>query len=368
MKIGIVGCGNISDIYLKNLTSVFHNTEVLACADLDEQKALEKQEKYKIPFIMTLDEMLACKDIDLILNITTPQSHYSISKKALMAGKHVYVEKPLALNYSDGKELVELAREKGLYLGCAPDTFLGSGLQTCEKLISEGKIGKPIAAGAYMLCHGHEAWHPSPEFYYDIGGGPLFDMGPYYITALVRLLGRAESVTACCGKAFQERTITSSEKYGKKIEVKVDTHNAGIIKFENGAIATLVTSFDIWGNNMPKIEIYGTEGSLSVPNPNTFGGPVRATLTDKKRKFEETELRSPYYDNSRGIGISEMVLAISEKRPNNASGLLALHVLEIMESIIKSSKEGKTIMLETAPNQPIALDWNIPLGNLKTLN
>jgi predicted dehydrogenase len=204
MKIGVVGCGNISDIYFKNLTSVFNNTEVLACTDLDEQKALAKKEKYAIPYVMTLDEMLECKDIDLILNITTPQSLYSITKKALMAGKHVYVEKPLALNYSDGKELVELASEKGLYLGCAPDTFLGAGIQTCEKLINEGKIGKPVAAGAYMLCHGHETWHPSPEFYYDIGGGPLFDMGPYYITALVRLLGRAESVTACCGKPFQE--------------------------------------------------------------------------------------------------------------------------------------------------------------------
>ena len=366
MKIGVVGCGNISDIYLKNLTSVFNNTEVVACADLDEQKALEKKEKYKIPFVMTLDEMLACKDIELILNITTPQSHYSISKKALMAGKHVYVEKPLALNYSDGKDLVGLAIEKGLYLGCAPDTFLGAGIQTCEKLLREGKIGKPVAAGAYMLCHGHESWHPSPEFYYDIGGGPLFDMGPYYITTLVRLLGRAESVSACCGKAFEERIITSSEKYGKKIDVKVDTHNAAIIQFESGAIVTLVTSFDIWGHNMPKIEIYGTEGSLSVPNPNTFGGPVRATLTDKKR-FDEVELHSPYDDNSRGIGISEMVLAISEERTNNASGLLALHVLEIMESIIKSSKEGKRIILESSLDQPVALDWNVALGNLKTL-
>ena len=365
MKIGVVGCGNISDIYFKNLTSVFNNTEVLACADLDEQKALAKKEKYAIPYVMTLDEMLECKDIDLILNITTPQSHYSITKKALMAGKHVYVEKPLALHYSEGKELVELAAEKGLYLGCAPDTFLGAGIQTCEKLINEGKIGKPVAAGAYMLCHGHETWHPSPEFYYDIGGGPLFDMGPYYITALVRLLGRAESVTACCGKAFQERIITSKDKYGKKIDVKVDTHNAAIIKFESGTIVTLVTSFDVWGNNMPNLEIYGTDGSLSIPDPNTFGGVVHATLTDKK-KFEDVKLCSPYYDNSRGIGLSEMVLAISEGRANNASGLLALHVLEIMESIIKSSKEGKAIILESTPSQPVVLDWNIPLGDLKT--
>ena len=367
MKIGIVGCGNISDIYFENLTSVFNNTEVFACADLDEQKAIAKKEKYAIPYVMTLDEMLECNDIDLILNITTPQSHYSITKKALIAGKHVYVEKPLALNYSDGKELVELAAEKGLYLGCAPDTFLGAGIQTCEKLIKEGKIGRPVAAGAYMLCHGHETWHPSPEFYYDIGGGPLFDMGPYYITALVRLLGRAESVTACCGKAFQERIITSKDKYGQKIDVKVDTHNAGIIKFENGAIATLVTSFDVWANNVPNLEIYGTEGSLSVPDPNSFGGVVGATLTDKK-KFEDVELCSHYFENSRGIGLSEMALAISEGRINNASGSLALHVLEIMESIIKSSKEGKTIILESAPSESVALDWDIPLGDLKTFN
>ncbi len=365
MKIGVVGCGNISDIYFKNLTSVFKNTEVYACADLDEQKALDKKEKYNVPFIMTLDEMLECKDIDVILNITTPQSHYSISKKALMAGKHVYVEKPLALKFADGKELVALASKKGLYLGCAPDTFLGAGIQQCEKLIKNGQIGRPVSAGAYMLCHGHETWHPSPEFYYDIGGGPLFDMGPYYLTALLRLLGRAKSVTACCGKGFNERTITSAEKYGKKIEVKVDTHNASIIKFESGAIATLVTSFDVWGNNMPKMEIYGTEGSLSVPDPNTFGGPVLATVTSKK-KFDEIELSSPYCDNSRGIGLSEMILAISQKRINNASGQLALHVLEIMESIIKSSNEGQTIMLESSPTSPVALDWEVELGELKT--
>ena len=241
MNVGIVGCGNISGIYLKNLTTVFGNVTVYACADLDAAKAKAAQEKYGIPHVMTFDEMLLSDEIETILNLTTPGSHYALSKRALLAGKNVYVEKPLALRYEDGKELVAIAKEKGLYLGCAPDTFLGAGIQTCMRLIGEGAIGRPIAASAFMMCRGHESWHPAPEFYYDIGGGPLLDMGPYYITALVRLLGRAESVMAYGAKAFEERTITSEPKKGTKIPVKVDTHNAGVIRIENGALAVFTS-------------------------------------------------------------------------------------------------------------------------------
>ena len=190
MKIGLVGCGNISGIYLENLTNVFQNTSFYACADLDAEKAKNAAEKYNISHIMTFEQMLECQDIDIILNLTTPKGHYPISKQALLKGKHVYVEKPLALTYAQGKELIEIARKKGLYIGCSPDTFLGAGIQTCAQLIKDGQIGKPIAATAFMMCHGHESWHPDPEFYYNIGSGPLFDMGPYYITALVRLLGK----------------------------------------------------------------------------------------------------------------------------------------------------------------------------------
>lgn len=365
MKIGIVGCGNISGIYLKNLTELFHNAEIYACSDLDEEKVKTAAEKYGIAHVMTFDEMLECKEIELILNLTTPAGHYPLTKRALLAGKHVYSEKPLALKYADGKELCALAEAKGLYLGCAPDTFLGAGIQTSKKLIEDGAIGRPVAGSAFMMCRGHESWHPSPEFYYDIGGGPMLDMGPYYITALVRLLGRAESVMAYGGRAFEERTITSEPKKGTKIPVKVDTHNAGVICFANGALVTLVTSFDVSKHSMPKIELYGTEGSLSVPDPNTFGGPVKLSTLEKK-DFVEQKLISPYFENSRGLGLSETVLACAEGRINNASGRLALHVLEIMEAFTRSSETGCRIELESTPSESVPMDWSVEKGALRT--
>lgn len=364
MNIGLVGCGNISGIYLSNLTNLFSNTTFYACADLDAHKAQSAAENYNIPHVMTFEQMLNCDEIEIILNLTTPKSHYEISKQALLNGKHVYIEKPLALTYAQGKELLEIAGEKGLYIGCAPDTFLGAGIQTCSNLIKDGEIGKPVAATAFMMCHGHEGWHPDPEFYYDIGGGPLFDMGPYYITALVRLLGRAQSVMAYGSRAYDERTITSSPKNGQKIKVKVDTHIAGLVRFENGAIATIVMSFDVWSHNMPHIEIYGTDGSMQVPDPNGFCGPV---LLAKKgsQSFEDIPLITPYDENSRGIGLSEMVLAIEQKRMNNASGALALHVLEIMEGLVKSAQQDRLIELESRPSDEVALDWKVKKGEIK---
>lgn len=365
MRIGIVGCGNISGIYLKNLSTLFKNTEVYACCDLDMDKAKAQAEKYGIKNVLTIDEIMSCPNIDIILNITPPGGHFQICKRALLSGKHVYVEKPLSLTYKEGKELVSLAEEKGLYIGCAPDTFMGAGIQTSIELIKSGAIGTPVGGAAYMMCPGHESWHPSPEFYYDFGGGPLFDMGPYYITALVRLLGKVKSVYAVGKRAFEERTITSEPKYGKKIPVKVDTHNTGIITFENGAVITLVTSFDVVNHNMPDIEIYGTEGSISVPDPNTFGGPVLLS-TRSERKFKQVPLISPYSENSRGMGISDMALAIKEGRMNNASGKLALHVLEIMEAFTVSSENNISVDIQSTPSDEIALDWSASVGELKT--
>ena len=365
MKLGIVGCGNISDIYLKNLTAVFENTTVCAVCDLDDAKATAQAQKYHIEKVLTLDEMLADPEIDIVLNITTPKTHYDICKKVLLAGKHVYVEKPLSVSYSEGKELLSIAKERSLYIGGAPDTFLGAGLQTAINLINSGAIGKPIGGAAYMMCSGHESWHPSPEFYYDIGGGPLFDMGPYYITALVRLLGPVKSVYAVGTRAFAERTITSKPKSGNKIPVKVDTHNVGILSFENGAVVTLVTSFDVMAHTMPNIELYGTEGSIKVPDPNKFGGSVQLA-TREERQFTDVPLISKYSENSRGIGIAEMILAINESRTSNASGELALHVLEIMEAFLKSSERGAPVFIESVPSPGIKLNWNVEIGELKT--
>ena len=366
MNVGVVGCGNISTIYLKNLTELFTNVNVYGVADLDEEKAKNASEKYNVP-VMTLDEMLSDKNVDIILNITAPQGHYPICKKALLAGKHVYVEKPLSLEYKQGKELLQIAEEKGLYIGCAPDTFLGAGIQTCINLINSDTIGKPIGATAFMMCHGHESWHPAPEFYYNAGGGPLFDMGPYYITALVRMIGGVKSVFAYADKSFATRTITSEPQKGKVIPVNVDTHITALLKFENGCVATIIMSFDVWKHNLPHIEIYGTKGSLSVPDPNGFGGSVKVA-TIENRTFTEVPLVSAFSENCRGLGLSETALAISENRINNASGKLGLHVLEIMDKIIESSKQGKELFLESVLPKGIPLKWNVDKKEFSTKN
>lgn len=365
MKVGVIGCGNISGIYLKNLSKLFKNTEIYAVSDIDKEKAEKSKNQYNIPHIMSSEEIINSKEIDVVLNITTPPHHYLICKQALLCGKHVYVEKPLSLTYEQGKELVRIAEEKGLYLGCAPDTFLGAGIQTCKKLIEDGKIGKPIGGVGFMMCRGTESWHPSPEFYYNTGSGPLFDMGPYYLTALITMLGKVQSVFAYADKSFKERIITSQPLYGKKIPVNVDTHIVGMLKFESGAIVTLTTSFGVLKHTMPNIEIYGTKGSLKAPDPNNFGGTVKIA-TEENTEFTDVELLSPYSLNSRGIGLSEMIIAINEKRINNASGKLALHVLEIMESLLISSKEHREVTLESVPPNPVELDWNVELGKLKT--
>jgi len=305
VKIGVIGCGNISGIYFENLTKLFKNTSVYACADIIEEKARAAADKYGIPHVLKTDELINSNEIDIVLNLTIPKQHYDVSKKALLAGKHVYVEKPISLNPQQGTELVELAEKNNLLLGCAPDTFLGGGLQTCRKLIDDGFIGTPVAATAFMTCHGHESWHPDPEFYYEKGGGPMYDMGPYYLTALVSLLGPAKTVCGMTRITFPERTITSEKKFGKVINVEVPTHVSGTVEFKSGAIATMITSFDIWKSTLPRIEIYGSLGTLIVPDPNTFGGPV-LLRTAHGTEFKEMPLTHIYAENSRGIGLAEM--------------------------------------------------------------
>lgn len=350
VKVGIIGCGNISDIYLKNTTGVFDILDVAGCADLDMDKAQSQGDKYKVK-AMTVDEMLADETIDMILNLTTPQAHKIVAEQALKAGKHVYNEKPLVLSREDGQYLLDLAKSKGLNVGCAPDTFLGAGIQTCRKLIDDGVIGEPIAATAFMVCHGHESWHPAPEFYYKAGGGPMFDMGPYYITALVNLMGPVKQVTGYTRKTFAERTITSEPKNGTKIEVEVPTHVAGMMAFENGAIGTIITSFDVWGAQLPRIEIYGTKGSLSVPDPNGFGGTVELKLPSDK-EWKEVPLTHDYADNNRGLGLADMAMAIIEKREPKASGALAYHVLDIMHGFHDASDAEKHVTLKSICKQP----------------
>lgn len=364
MKIGIIGCGNISDIYLKNLTSTFVNTQVWAVCDLFEERALAAKEKYNIPNVFTFDEMLGCNDIQIIINLSTPQGHFDICKKVLEAGKHVYVEKPLSLKMEQGKELKELAKKNGLLLGCAPDTFLGAGLQTCRKAIDDGLIGDVIGATAFMVCHGHESWHPDPEFYYDIGGGPMFDMGPYYLTALVSLIGPAKTVAGMNSITFGERTITSEKKFGKIIDVKVPTHVTGTIEFKNGAIATVITSFDVWGSNLPRIEIYGSRGTLIVPDPNTFGGEVKIK-TYFQNEFSDLPLTHIYSENSRGLGVAEMADALCNNMNNIANGDLACHVLEIMHAFHESAEKRTFIELQTDCERPRAMKIGLIKGYVR---
>jgi predicted dehydrogenase len=362
VNVGVVGCGNISGIYLE-VGQTFEILKMAAVADLIPARAQAQAEKYHIAKVYSVKEMLADPEIDIILNLTIPNAHAEVAFQALEAGKSVYNEKPLAITRQDGQKMLEIARAKNLLVGGAPDTFLGGGLQTCHKLINDGWIGQPVAATAFMLCHGHESWHPAPEFYYQVGGGPMFDMGPYYLTAMVSLMGPVRRVTGSTRITFPERTITSQPLYGKKVKVEVPTHVAGIMDFASGAIATLVTSFDVWHAEVPRIEIYGTEGSLSVPDPNTFGGPVRVRRAGAS-EWSDIPLTHGYAKNSRSIGVADMAYALRTHRLHRASGELTYHVLDIMHAFHDASREGKHIELASTCRQPAPFPLGLMPGQL----
>ncbi|KGE17170.1 Gfo/Idh/MocA family protein [Paenibacillus wynnii] len=354
VKVGIIGCGKISSIYMENCQK-FEILDLVACADMDLARAQEQANQYNIPKVLTTEELLSDPEIKIVINLTIPAAHAEVTLKALHAGKHVYVEKPLAVTKEEGQSVLELAKEKGLLVGSAPETFLGAGIQTALKLINEGGIGLPIAATAFMMGRGHEHWHPDPEFYYATGGGPMFDMGPYYLTALVQLLGPIQTIAGMTGKALTERTITSEKKFGQKIPVNIPTHIAGTLQFENGAIGTLITSFDVFGgSDLPFIEIYGTEGSIQVPDPNTFGGPVKVRRMGDA-EWSEQPLLPGYDQNTRGIGPADMAYAIQKGRPHRASAELAYHVLEAMWAFHESSDSRTYYEMKSTCTRPAAL-------------
>jgi predicted dehydrogenase len=363
VKIGIIGCGNISGIYFK-AGKTFDILDIAACADLDLGRAQAKAEEHGVPKACTPEELLADPDIPIVVNLTIPNAHYSVCKAALEAGKHVHVEKPLSITRDEGRELLDIAGARNLRVGCAPDTFLGGGLQTCRKLIDDGVIGEPIGATGFMLCHGHEGWHPAPEFYYKVGGGPMFDMGPYYLTALVALIGPIKRVTGSARATFPTRTITSQPLNGTQITVDVPTHVAGVLDFANEAVATLVTSFDVWAaGSHPPIEIYGTEGSLQVPDPNGFGGPVRVRRMGEK-EWRDVELTHGYAENSRGIGVADMAYAIQSGRPHRASGALGYHVMEAMHGFHDASESGAHYAMTSHVERPAVFPTGIAPGTL----
>lgn len=358
-KVGLVGCGQISSIYLES-PAKFDNLQIVACADIDMERARAQARRYNVPKVYTVDELLADPEIEIVLNLTIPKVHAQIGLAAVEQGKSPYSEKPLGINRTEGQALLQAAHAKNLRVGCAPDTFLGGGIQTCIQLINEGKIGEPVAATAFMMGHGPESWHADPDFFYQVGAGPMFDMGPYYLTALVAMLGPIRRVTGSTRITFPERTITSQPKYGTKITVNTPTHIAGTLDFANGAIATMVMSFDIWGHTLPNLEIYGTEGTLRVPDPNTFGGPIYIRSA-RDSEWHEVPLTHGHAENSRGIGVADMALAMETGRPHRASGELAYHVLDVMEAIHDSSREGAHIELTSQVERPAPLqagDWS----------
>ncbi|MBN2640416.1 MAG: Gfo/Idh/MocA family oxidoreductase [Victivallales bacterium] len=362
MKAGLIGCGNISSAYMKN-AKVFQHLQITKCADLRDGAAKELAEQFQLQHT-TVDGLLADPEIDIILNLTTPQAHVEIDMAALNAGKHVYSEKPFALELEDGKKVIALAEKKGLSVGCAPDTFLGGGHQTCRKLIDDGLIGKVVAGTAFMLCHGHESWHPAPAFYYQQGGGPLFDMGPYYITALVNLLGPVRKVVAVNTRSTDLRTGIKVN-VNKTFPVEVDTHISAILEFVSGAVITLITSFDVWmHSDYRDIELYGTDGALHLPDPNCFNGEIRFFKSGLSSSWATTDNPFIYNDNMRGIGLADMAAGIELNRPYRCNGKLACHVLDVMCSIIRADREETTITIESTCERPAPLRNGLKNGEL----
>jgi len=362
--IGVVGCGSISATYLKVMPT-FDNLRVVGCADVDLARARARADEFGVPWAGSVGDLLARPDVEVVVNLTTPLAHAEVSLAAIAAGKSVYSEKPLGIDRREGRRLLEAARSRGVLLGAAPDTFLGAGLQTCRKLIDDGWIGEPVAATAFMMSHGHEGWHPNPDFFYQPGAGPMFDMGPYYVTALVALIGGVRRVGGSARATFPERLIASQPRRGERIVVRTPTHVAGTLDFVNGTIGTIVTSFDVWASSLHRtIEVHGIEGSLAVPDPNTFGGPVKLRRAGDE-EWSEAPLAFGYRQNSRGLGVADLARALLTGRPPRAGAELAYHVLDVMESFYDSSREGRHVELDSACDRPAPFPLGLREGHIE---
>lgn len=359
IKVGIIGCGNISNAYFTGCKT-FPILEVVRCADLDRERAAAKAAEHGIPRHGSTEELLADPEVDLVVNLTIPQAHAEVNLAAIAAGKHVYTEKPFGIDVAESLPVLEAAKQKGLLVASAPDTFLGEAHQTCRKLIDDGAIGRPIGAVAFMAGHGPEGWHPNPAFFYDTGAGPMFDMGPYYLTALVNLMGPMRRVSGSTKITFPQRLIGSQPLRGTQIEVKTPTHLTGAIDFANGAAATVIMSFDVWSHNLPRVEIYGSEGSLAVPDPNMAGGVVLLRHKDH-REWRDIPLSHAAMPH-RGSAVADLAHAIREGRAPRAGGDMALHVVEAMQAFERSSTQGRHIDLTTCCAQPAPLKPGLEKG------
>lgn len=342
VNVGLVGAGNISGEYLRTLSRL-DNLRVVGVSDLDPQRVANALALAPGARPATLDELLAADDVDVILNLTTPAAHADVALAAIAAGKHVYGEKPLAATPAEAAAVVEAGRRAGVLIGCAPDTVLGTGVQTVRKAVEDGVIGRPTSATAVMTAFGHESWHPNPEFYYLPGGGPLLDMGPYYLSALVHLLGPVKTVTGAASRPRPVRTISHGERAGTTFQTSVDTHITGILEHEGGALTTLIMSFDVLATRASSIEVHGTEGSLIVPDPNTFDGgcEVRQPGDGQWRALAPS---AGYVGSSRGYGLAEMADAVRVGRPSHrASADVAYHVLDCATTLLEAANERTTL-------------------------
>ena len=361
IDIGIIGCGNISHSYLKGAARS-EMVRVRSVADLQMEAAREKAAQYGVQ-VVTVDRLLADPDIQIVINLTVPLAHAQVSLQIVEAAKHVYSEKPLVTRLSEAEALMLAAAAKGVRVGCAPDTFLGAGHQACRRAIDSGRIGRPIAGTAFFATHGMEHWHPNPEFFFKRGGGPMLDVGPYYVTQLVNLLGPVVRVAAQATMGSATRTVSSDPMKGSIIHVEVPTTVNGVLSFANGASVTITTSWDVWKHRRVPFEIYGSEGSMLVPDPNFFGGEPMLTERDgdwttldisphpfgKPNRYTSAGAHVADY---RIVGLLDMAAAIRDNRPHRASGKLAMHVLEVLCAFERSSAEGRHIMIETSCERP----------------
>jgi predicted dehydrogenase len=355
-RVAIIGCGAISPRYAKTLNELGSVT-LAAVADGIPERAQALASEHGAA-VMSVDEILADATIDAVVNLTPPLAHGPVTRAILEAGKSAFSEKPLAVDLAEGQALVDLARSKDVRFGCAPDTFLGAGLQLARAAIDRGDIGVPLAASGFFLGFGPEHFLPNPNFFYERGGGPMLDMGPYYLTALVQLLGPAVAVSASGRISRAQRPIMNGDRLGEMMDVSVLTHVSSVVEFASGPLATLVTSFDVAATDHRNIEIYGSEGTLSVPDPNYFEGPVRIK---RFREEEWTELDPlvPTIPQQRGIGLAEMMWAQQSGRPHRATADLALHVLDIMASALTSVEAERKCTLSTTVQRAAPMRFDL---------
>jgi predicted dehydrogenase len=362
-KVGIIGCGGISGTYLRTMRT-FPELSLEACADLVAERARGRAEEFGVPRWCSVEELLAIREIDLVVNLTPPKAHHAVTSAILQAGKHAYSEKPLAATFEQGRELVETARSKGLFLGCAPDTFLGAGAQTCRQLLDGGSIGRPVAVCAFQMRSPPEAESGFVPFAYEAGGGPLFDMGPYYFTALVALLGPIRSVAAFSQISWPDRIASLPPRAGLRLAVEMPTYATGVIAFRGGELGTLITTYDVWASMLPNLEVYGDTGTLQVPDPNCFGGPVRVR-TKGGSEWRDIPLSRPYREDSRGLGVADLVHALRHGRAPRASADLAFHVLEAMHGFLESSRTGRAYELASTCERPSPLAPDLAEGTVR---